>query len=429
MSIIFHVDVNSAFLSWTAVRMLSEGFPVDIRTIPSAIAAGDETSRHAIILAKSTPAKKFNIRTAETIYQAKKKCPELALFHPDFNTFHYHSDRMYNLLLEYSPIVERFSIDECFIDYTASEMALGEPLKIAHEINRRIREELGFTVNIGVSTNKLLAKMASDFEKPNKVHTLFPEEIKDKMWPLPIEDLFMVGRSSAQKLHTINISTIGDLANFRKEDIIALLKTQGSMIWEYANGIDPSPVSINDDVREKSIGNSITTGYDVTTAKDAYQVLLWLSEKTVERLRKAGYNASVITVNFKSSEFVSYSHQMKVSPAVKTVDEVYTYSKKLFDDGWKKEPLRLLGISLGGLNSASNEQISFLNYSSSGQLLVASGINSEKGITSGINGIDTEKSEALEEAIAKIRNKFGRDSIGRAGSTTADSISSRRNRK
>lgn len=425
MSIILHVDVNSAFLSWTAVRMLEEGYPLDIREIPSAIAAGDENSRHAIILAKSTPAKKFNIKTAETIYQARKKCPSIQLFPPDFETFKYHSDRMYQLLLEYSPVVERYSIDECFIDYTHSQMAFGDPVKVAHEINRRCREELGFTVNVGVSTCKVLAKMASDFEKPDRVHTLFPEEIQEKMWPLPIEELFMVGRSSAKKLRSININTIGDLARFRRADIEGLLKSQGAMIWDYANGIDPSPVKVNDDVKEKSIGNSITIGYDVSTPEDAYRVLLWLSEKTVGRLREAGYIATTITVGFKSSEFVSYSHQCQVPAGVKTVDEVYAYARKLFKEGWKEEPLRLLGISLGGLKITADEQISFLGVTSSGELKVASGVNSETGITTGIDGIDLKKSEALEDALEKIRDRYGAGSIGRASSTTKESITHR----
>lgn len=429
MSIIFHVDVNSAFLSWTAVRMLEEGYSVDIRDIPSAIAAGDENSRHAIVLAKSVPAKRFGVKTADTIYQARKKCPDIQFFPPDFKTFHYHSERMFNLLSEYSPIIERFSIDECFIDYTASEMAFGDPVKVAHEIGARIKNELGFTVNVGVSTNKLLAKMASDFEKPDRVHTLFPEEIEKKMWPLPIEELFMVGRSSAKKFRSININTIGDLAHFDRNALVSMLKSYGGTIWEYANGIDPSPVCINDDVKEKSIGNSITTAYDVKDEKEAFRVLLWLSEKTVGRLRSAGHKAGVVTLIFKTNEFVSYSHQAKLSSGISTVDEVFSCAKMLFREGWKGEPLRLMGISLSGFEDDAAEQISFLQTTDRGDLVLSEDVNSAEGSSSAIAGVNKKKSEALEEALTQIRAKYGIDSVTRAGAASKKELSEKKRRR
>ncbi len=404
---ILHVDVNSAFLSWTAVKLLSEGYPVDIREIPSAIAAGDDGSRHAIVLAKSMPAKRKGIKTADTIFSARKACPELITFLPDFELFKYHSDRMFELLNGYSPIVERYSIDECFIDYTGCEALYGEPLSVAKEINCRIREDLGFTVNVGVGPNKLLAKMASDFEKPDKVHTLWPDEIESKMWPLPVDELFMCGRSSAKKLHSININTIGELAHADVDMLCGIFKSHGRTLWEYANGIDNSPVSINDDVKEKSIGNSITTKTDLETPEDAYPILLWLCEKTVRRMREAGFMTTVITLQFRNSDFAFYSHQMQVSGAVQTVEEVYAYAKKLFASGWHGDPLRLIGVSLGGLVTEASEQLSFLGEDF--------GVASAKPLEIEMPEEKIkrkEKSEALENALAQIRNKYGNESVG-----------------
>ncbi len=415
---ILHVDVNSAFLSWTAVKLLSEGYPVDIREIPSVIAAGDDGSRHAIVLAKSVPAKRYGIKTADTMFSARKACPNLVSFLPDFELFKFHSDRMFELLSEYSPVIERYSIDECFIDYTGCEALFGEPLCVAHEINRRIREELGFTVNVGVGPNRLLAKMASDFEKPDKVHTLFPDEIEKKMWPLPVDELFMCGRSSAKKLHSININTIGELAHADLEMLLGMFKSHGRMLWEYANGIDDSPVSVNDDVKEKSVGNSITTKSDLTAPEEAYPILLWLCEKTVHRMRKAGFMASVITVQFRNSDFVTYSHQMKVSGAVQTVDEVYAYAKKIFNEGWHEDPLRLVGVSLGGLVTEASEQLSFLGpeYSPAKAVVDSQAVAAPEIEKPEEKIKRKEKSEALENALAQIRDKYGNDSVGHFGS-------------
>ena len=412
---ILHVDVNSAFLSWTAVKLLSEGYPTDIREIPSVIAAGDNGSRHAIVLAKSIPAKNFGIKTADTIYSAKKACPNLVSFYPDFEVYKYHSDRMYELLCEYSPLVERYSIDECFIDYTGCEALFGEPLSVALEINRRIREELGFTVNVGLGPNKLLAKMASDFEKPDRVHTLWPEEIPSKMWPLDIADLFMCGRKSVKKLRNININTIGELAHADPDVISGILKTQGRMLWEYANGIDDSPVMLFYNAKDKSIGHSMTTRTDIESPEEAAPILHWLCEKAVYRMRKAGYIATVITVQFRNTDFDTYSHQARLRGGVQTVDEVYAYSKKLFKEGWRGEPLRLIGVSLSGLVTEAAEQLSFLDDTSSGQAATFPSrgrLDSPVVVAPEDSLKEKEKSEALENALAKIRDKFGRDSVG-----------------
>jgi len=257
---ILHVDVNNAFLSWTAVEMLKNGEGIDIRTIPSII-GGDEEKRKGIVLAKSTIAKKYGVKTAEPIYFAKQKCPNLKIFPSNYKLYTKYSDTLYLLLYEYTNKIERFSIDECFLDITNFIPKGKTDLQIAYEIQKRVKNELKFTVNIGVASNKLLAKMASDFEKPDKVHTLYKEEIYKKMWPLPISELFMVGKKSIPKLDRIGVKTIGDLANKKQEEMTKLFGKFGKLIWEYANGIDLSEV--NQEVENpKCIGNSITLPED-----------------------------------------------------------------------------------------------------------------------------------------------------------------------
>lgn len=231
---ILHIDVNNAFLSWTAIEMLKKGSQVDIREIP-AIIGGDETKRSGIVLAKSMIAKKCGVKTAETIYSAKKKCPNLKVYPScDYRVYKEYSNKLYNMLLEYTDQIERFSIDECFLDMTAFLMN-DTLLNKAYEISRRVKEELEFTVNIGVAHNKLLAKMASDFEKPDKVHTLFENEIETKMWELPISELFMLGKKSVPKLNHMKINKIGDLAKYDEIELIKKFGKHGKLMWEYAN--------------------------------------------------------------------------------------------------------------------------------------------------------------------------------------------------
>ena len=237
---ILHVDVNNAFLSWTAVDMLKHGCNLDIREIPAVI-GGDETKRSGIVLAKSPKAKMFGITTGETLYQARMKCPGIRVYPVNFKLYKENSNKLYQLLLQYTDKIERFSIDECFLDMT--DYLIGDTLiNKAYEINRRVKKELGFTVNVGVAHNKLLAKMASDFTKPDRVHTLYEEEISTKMWQLPVSELFMLGRKTIPKLYNMRIKTIGDLAKTDKQILIKKFGKHGLMMWEYANGIDNSEV-------------------------------------------------------------------------------------------------------------------------------------------------------------------------------------------
>ena len=291
--IIFHVDVNNAFLSWTAVLLLKEGYNVDIRKIPAVI-GGDEKKRSGIVLAKSPIAKKFGIVTAETLYSARSKCPNLKIYPSNYKIYKEYSDKLYNLLLNYTDEIERYSIDECFLNMTNFLMKSTLEEK-AKEIQKRINEELGFTVNIGLSTNKLLAKMASDFEKPNKIHTLYPSQIQSKMWNLPVGDLFMLGRKSVPKLYNMHIKTIGDLAKTNLEELTNKFGKHGKMMWEYANGIDESEVIYNYGP-PKSIGNSTTLAKDVSNAETLNEILLTLAEHVAYRLRKHKLVANVVNV-------------------------------------------------------------------------------------------------------------------------------------
>ena len=354
---ILHVDVNNAFLSWTALYKLNKGETVDIRTIPAVI-GGDETRRAGIVLAKSQLAKSCGVVTGETLYQARLKCPNLEVFPPIFPVYKEYSNMLYKLLLEYTDKIERFSIDECFLDMT--EFLQGRDiLDIAYEISRRAREELGFTVNVGVAHNKLLAKMASDFEKPNKVHTLFEDEIKDKMWPLKTNDLFMLGKKTFPVLYNMGIKTIGDLA---KSDMLLIQKRFGKfgkMMWEYANGIDNSPVNY---IREKpkSISNSTTLPIDVTNIEKLYEVLFKLTESVTYRLRKEKLIASTVNVQIRTNKFEDSSHQGKLMNPTSNTIEIYEKAKELLKESYKHGVyVRLLGVRVDNLTKIEDKQFSF----------------------------------------------------------------------
>jgi len=395
MRIIFHIDANSAYLSWTAAAMLEKGYPVDIREIPAVI-SGDPLNRHGIILAKSIPAKKYGIATGQSLFEARQKYPGLAVFPPDYDLYMLCSNAMYQILKEYSPLVERYSIDECFLDYTASRNRFGDPVEAAYEIKERIKKELGFTVNIGVSTNKLLAKMGSELKKPDRVHTLWPQEMEKKMWPLPVGELYMVGRATAEKLRRINICTIGDLAKADPNHIKALLKSPGLLVWEFANGIDNSEVTLNSEIIQKGVGNSTTISHDVTDRTEALMILLALTERVAMRLRRLGYMASLVSVSIKTAGFIHYSHQMKLRNSIDTTTEIYEHVCMLFDQCWKGEPIRKLGVHVSDFQASGTRQYSLFDRR------------------------DDEKLRSLDRTVDKIREKYGTRSIIRGSFTNGD---------
>lgn len=355
--VIFHIDVNSAYLSWEAALRLQQGEELDLRTVPSVV-GGDPSTRHGIVLARSLPAKKYQIQTGESLFAARFKCRELIIVPPRYHLYMGCSAAMVSLLREYSPAIQRYSIDECFLDFTNMDIHFGEPLKAAHIIRNRIRDELGFTVNIGISNNKLLAKMASEFEKPDKVHTLYPEEIPDKMWPLPVEELFMVGRAMAPKLRNKGLLTIGDIAKCEPTLLEQWFKSYGPFIWDYAHGYESSIVG-GDRYPMKGLGNSTTISFDVEDAATAHRVLLSLVETITMRLRDTSKCARVVAVSLKNKDFVSYSHQFKMSIPTDSTDIIYKKACDLFDETWCGEPLRHLGIRLSDLSSNQCQQLSF----------------------------------------------------------------------
>lgn len=390
---ILHVDVNNAFLSWTAVDMLKNGETLDIRTIP-AIIGGDEAQRKGIVLAKSNMAKQVGIQTGEPIFFAKKKCPNLQIYRGNFKVYRKYSNSLYNLLLEYTDKIERFSIDECFMDMTGYIPKGRTLLQIAYEINKRVKEELGFTVNIGVAHNKLLAKMASDFQKPDRVHTLFEEEIEEKMWKLPISELFMVGRKSLPKFQKMGIKTIKDLALKDEKQIIKAFGKYGKMIWEYANGIDNSEV-VYEEEKPKGIGNSITLPYDYSNIEKIEEVLVALVEQVTYRLREHNMLAEVVNVQIKTNEFKVYSHQRKLMIATDNTKTILEEAKKLLHELYDKTPIRLIGVRVDKLTDKEEIQLSLFDNIS-------------------------KKQSKIDKVVDELKEKYGYDKITRAGKMNLD---------
>lgn len=399
-NIIFHIDVNSAFLSWSAIQMLENGYETDIRDIPSII-GGDQESRHGIVLAKSILAKSYGIVTGEPIVNAKRKCPQLKIYPSDHNLYKEKSKAMIDYLKTLTSDIEQVSIDECFLFFSPIAKNYPSSIVAANEIKDTIFKKFGFTVNIGISDKKVLAKMASDFRKPNLVHTLFQSEIKEKMWPLPVSDLFGCGRASVEALKKLEINTIGELAKTDPDILKAHLKSHGFVLWQYANGIDNSVVEPIES-EAKGVGNSHTLSKDATTREEAFNVLLTLADSVSQRLRKKGKYASMINVEIKYSDFRQVSHQCSLKEPVNTASAIYETASALFDELWDNSAIRLLGIRTSKLVDASEPtQMSLFDY-----------LNTEN------NKIASQKQENLEKALDKIREKYGKNSIVRGSNLT-----------
>lgn len=394
MSIIFHIDVNSAYLSWTAVEQLKNGAEVDLREIPSII-GGDKKSRHGVVLAKSIPAKKYGIHTGEPVVNAFSKCPNLVMEAPDHKLYSRYSHKLMDFLRTYTDRIEQVSVDECYMDFTEVAGKYSSPVEGAMEIKNRVKEKFGFTVNIGISSNKLLAKMASDFQKPDKVHTLFPEEIQIKMWPLPIGDLYMAGRSSVETLKKLEIQTIGDLAQTPVEILELHLKSHGRKLWEFANGIGDSEVE-TEPGEAKGIGNSTTLPKDVESEEEAKPVLKKLAESVSLRLQKAGQKAGMLSVEIRYYNFENVSHQKQLLRPVNQEKELYQEAIELFRELWDGRPIRLLGIRTSKLvEESAPEQLSLFD----------------------IEVVEDAKKRAkkkqIDDALEKVRKKYGDEIVHR----------------
>ena len=387
--LIFHVDVNSAFLSWEATKRVKQGLP-DLREIPSCI-GGDPKKRTGIVVAKSIPAKKYGVQTGEPVGLALQKCPDLVCVPSDFALYDRCSKAFKSICASYAPVMESFSIDEVFLDMTGTGQIYPDPIATACEIKDRIYRELGFTVNVGISTNKLLAKMASDFEKPNKVHTLYPEEVPQKMWPLPVRDLLFLGKASEKKLIQNGIHTIGDLAQANEKEIQMLLgEKSGHQLYLSANGIDDSPVKAQ---RDEAKGISVETTFDedIVSYEQIFPILLSQCDIVAARMRREGKKCNCVAVSFRTLEFKNKSHQRKLENPTDVTDEIYQNVKRLFQESWSVQPLRLIGVALTGLTEDSFVQMSLFE-----------------------DPKKREQQKKLDEAMDNIRKKFGNDKISRA---------------
>ena len=390
--LIFHVDVNSAFLSWEAARRVKNG-ESDLREIPSCI-GGDPESRRGVVLAKSIPAKKYMVKTGEPLSAALRKCPGLVIAKPDFKLYTRCSKAFKDICRSYAPVVEEFSIDECFMDMTGTEHMYPDPIALANELKDRIREELGFTVNVGIGRNKLCAKMAIDFEKPDKVHTLFPEEVERKMWPLPVGDLLFIGGSSAARLREAHIQTIGELAHADPDVLKKLLGEKMSVqAHSFSNGIDNSPVREQPE-EAKGYSNSVTLEEDVTDLEAADAILLALADSVSAHMRSDGAKAGNVAVTIRYLDFKNRSHQKKLDRTIDTTREVYDTARALLRELWKdKRALRLIGISLTGLaRGEEHEQISLFEDP---------------------KDPNREKSAKKDKTVDALRSKYGADIIQR----------------
>ena len=403
--IFFHIDVNSAYLSWSALKRLEAGDPVDLRKIPS-IVGGDIKKRHGVVLAKSIPAKKYGITTGEPIVNAMRKCPSLFIESPDHTLYHQKSRELMQYLSGICPEIEQLSVDECFMDFTPIRSRFSSPFAAATQMKDEIRNRFGFTVNIGISDRKVLAKMASDFRKPDQVHTLYSHEIKEKMWPLPVSSLYMCGKASTQALGKLEIRTIGDLARADKNIIASHLKSHGILLWKYANGIDDSSV-LSTPIEAKGIGNSTTLPSDVTQRDEACLCLLSLADSVSQRLRQAGQLAGMISVEIKYSDFQSVSHQMALQTPSGTSKVIYESACRLFDELWNGAPIRLLGIRSAKLIDESEPtQLSLFD-------LVPPKSQTPESPCKGQIVPSQEKLDALDKTLDSIRLKYGKDAIVR----------------
>jgi len=381
-----HIDVNNAFLSWTAIDLLNHGYKYDIRNF-CAVIGGDEENRRGVVLAKSINAKKVGIVSGESLFTARKKFPRLKVYPPNYEFYEEMSNKLFDLLSKYTPDIQKASIDECYLDYGKVKKLYGDEKEFAYKLKDEIKNTLGFTVNIGIANNMLCAKMASDFTKPDKVHTLYDYEIKEKMYPLPIGDLFGVGKSTALKLQSLGIKTIGELANFDITVLKRYFNNQALYLINSARGINNDEVDGSTYI-PKGISNELTLSKDTNDYKELCNYLRKLSSLLARRVREQNKYANVIAVILKDKSFKRTTHQKKLKNPVNTEKEIYDISSKILKEMLGLEKIRLIGIRLDDLVVKTSYQTSLFEEENVDQNL-----------------------EKLEKTIDKLKEKYGEDVI------------------
>ena len=354
--VIFHIDVNSAFLSWSAVKLVREGGR-DIRLVPSVV-SGDPSDRRSIITAASIPAKKMGIKVATPVTMALRTCPDLVIVRGDWEWYKQCSEGFIAICRDYSPVLEQFSIDECFIDMSL-RCTPESAVAVATELKDRVKSSLGFTVNVGVGSNKLLAKMASDFEKPDKVHTLWESEVREKMWPLPVRDLLWVGKKTEGRLLAYGINTIGDLAKLSTGSLIRLVGQKfAAQLHENANGRDDSPVET--EVQEaKSYSAERTFSKDLSDPKDIDRALFNVACIVAHRIRRDGFRASTVSMFVKYRDFSVSQKQCRTAQPTDVTAVILNEARRMLTEAWDGfTPIRQVGLGVSKLTHETSEQMS-----------------------------------------------------------------------
>lgn len=385
--VILHSDLNSFYASVECMRN------PEIRDKPVAV-GGSVEQRHGIILTKNLIAKGYGIKTGEAIWQARQKCPDLVVLPPDYKTYLYFSGEARRIYSYYTDFIESFGIDECWLDVTESCKLFGDGKYIADEIRRRLKEELGITASIGVSYNKIFAKLGSDMKKPDATTVITRDDFKQKVWPLPVSELLYVGRSTAKKLINIGIYTIGDLANLNLSFLKKLLGKWGETLWIFANGLDTVPVMKTDQQSTiKGIGNSMTTPRDLVNDEDVKLLLYVLSESVSERLRKYNFKGRTVQLYIRDNELNSIDRQAKLNFSSCVTKDIADKAFEIFLNNWKWErPIRSIGVRMTDLVTADTCVQLSLFYDEKRKL----------------------KEEQLEYSIDEIRRRFGHYSVQRA---------------
>ncbi len=385
--VILHCDFNNFFAS-VACRDNPElkGHAVAV--------CGSEKERRGIVLAKNEVAKAQGVTTAETVWMAKKKCPSLIIVPPDHKRYKYFSDEVHKIYLRFTDQVEKFSIDESWLDVTGSLRLFGDGKTIADTIRKTVKSELGLTVSVGVSFNKIFAKMASDLKKPDATTVITRDNYKDILWKLPIKDMIGIGKSSENKLRSLGIFTVGDIAAADPVILEKSMRKQGRTLWEYANGEENSPVERFDAVTPpKSIGRSTTGAEDITDMQELHKVLLKLTEEVTASLRKWGFFASGVQVHLRTLDLQVKEMQYRLERPCCTTKTIEAAGMDLIKrHGGIVKPLRSVGIRVFGFTETDAHQFSLFDDT----------------------GEDNSKDEDVERSIDQIKERFGKECISRA---------------